>query len=52
MDQTVTVLTFDLPPELAVRLNRLRQRLPATSLRDIALEALEEWAKTREGEME
>lgn len=52
MDQTITVLTFDLPPELAVRLNRLREELPGKSLRDIALEALEEWAERREGNKE
>ena len=48
MDQTITVLTIDLSPELSRRLNRIREKLPDSSLRDIALEALDEWARRRE----
>ena len=49
MDQTVTVLTLDLPPRLAERLRLASERRGGTSLRDIALEALEEWLERREG---
>lgn len=48
MDQTITVLTVDLPPKLAARLRIAGEKLGGTSLRDIALEALEEWLERRE----
>ncbi len=50
MDQTVIVLTLDLPPELSERLQLARQERPGSTLRDIALEALEEWLERRERE--
>lgn len=49
MDQTVTVLTLDLPPRLAERLRLVSEQRGGASLRDIALEALEEWLERREG---
>ncbi len=48
MDQTITVLTFDLPPRLAARLRQASDKLGGTPLRDITLEALEEWLERRE----
>ena len=48
MDKTVIVLTLDLPPELAERLQLARQERPGSTLRDLALEALEEWLARRE----
>ena len=47
MDQTVTVLTLDLPPALAERLRLAGEQRGGASLRDIALEALEEWLERR-----
>ncbi len=49
MDKTITVLTLDLSPELAERLRLAQQERPGSTLRDIALEALEEWLQRREG---
>ena len=49
MDRTITVLTLDLPPELAERLRLASEERGAMPLRDIALEALEEWLERREG---
>ncbi len=49
MDKTITVLTLDLSPELAERLRLANQQRPGTTLRDIALEALEEWLERRSG---
>ncbi len=48
MDKTITVLTLDLSPELAERLRLASQERPGSTLRDIALEALEEWLEKRE----
>ena len=48
MNETITVLTVDLPPKLAERLRLINQELPGTTLRDITLEALEEWVARRE----
>jgi len=50
MDQTVTVLTLDLTPNLAERLRLACQERPGSTLREIALEALEEWLLRREGQ--
>ncbi len=49
MHETITVLTLDLSPNLAERLRLANQERPGTTLRDIALEALEEWLARREG---
>ncbi len=49
MHKTITVLTLDLEPKLAERLRLAREQRPGSTLRDIALEALEEWLKRREG---
>lgn len=50
MHETITVLTVDLPPKLAERLRLANQkRPPGSTLRDIALEALEEWLERRGG---
>ncbi len=48
MNETITVLTLDLAPELAERLRLACQDRPGTTLRDIALEALEEWLQRRD----
>jgi hypothetical protein len=48
MEKTITVLTLDLEPKLAERLQLARQERPGTTLRDIALEALKEWLERRE----
>ncbi len=48
MDKTVIVLTLDLPPELAERLRLACQERSGATLRDLALEALEEWLERRE----
>ena len=48
MNETVTVLTMDLPPALSERLRLACQRRPGLTIRDITLEALEEWLETRE----
>ena len=50
MDKTVIVLTVDLPPELSERLRYASRDRPGMTLRDVALEALEEWLERREGE--
>lgn len=50
MDQTITVLTFDLPPRLAARLRLASDQRGGISLRDITLEALEEWLERREAQ--
>ncbi len=50
MDRTITVLTLDLPPELAERLRLASEQRGGISLRDIALEALEEWLESRESQ--
>ncbi len=49
MNETITVLTLDLSPQLAERLRLACQDRPGTTLRDIALEALEEWLERRDG---
>ena len=49
MSETITVLTLDLPPKLTERLRLALQRRPGSSLRDITLEALEEWLERRQG---
>ncbi len=49
MNQTVTVLTVDLRPDLAERLRLANQERPGWTMRDIAIEALEEWLERREG---
>ncbi len=49
LDQTVTVLTIDLRPKLAERLRLANQERPDRTMRDIALEALEEWLERRGG---
>lgn len=43
MPRTMTVLTIDLPIELGDRLQRCLRRRPGQSIRDVAIEALEEW---------
>ena len=48
MDQTITVLTLDLEPKLAERLRLASQKRPGSTLRDIAIEALEEWLRRQE----
>ncbi len=48
MNKTITVLTLDLSPNLAERLRLASQDRPGSTLRDIALEALEEWLDRRE----
>ena len=48
MNETITVLTVDLPPKLAERLRLICQERPGITLRDIAIEALEEWVARRE----
>ena len=48
MEKTVIVLTIDLPPRLSERLRAASRTLPGATLRDIALEALEEWLDRRE----
>lgn len=48
MNQTVTVLTVDLPSPLSERLRLVCQERPGLTVRDIALEALEEWLANRE----
>lgn len=50
MHRTTTVLTIDLPGDLGDRLRTVLRQRPDQSLRDIALEALEEWLD-RHGEM-
>ena len=50
MHRTTTVLTIDLPGDLGDRLRTVLRQRPDRSLRDIALEALEEWLD-RHGEM-
>ncbi len=40
---TTTVLTIELPPELSYRLRQALRERPEETLRDVALEALEEW---------
>ncbi len=49
MNKTITVLTLDLSPQLAERLRLANQERPGATLRDIAIEALEEWLERREG---
>jgi len=49
MDQTVIVLTIDLPPKLSQRLRDAAGERQGMKLRDITLEALEEWLERREG---
>lgn len=51
MNQTVTVLTMDLPSTLSERLRLACQRRPGLTVRDIALEALEEWLASREQDL-
>lgn len=48
MDKTVIVLTVDLPPKLSERLRFASRDRPGMTLRDVALEALEEWVERRE----
>ena len=48
MHKTITVLTLDLSPDLAERLRLASEERPGTTLRDLALEALEEWLERRE----
>ncbi len=48
LNQTVTVLTIDLRPKLAERLRLASQDRPSQTLRDITIEALEEWLERRE----
>ena len=48
MNQTVTMLTMDLPPDLSERLRLASRRRPGLTVRDITLEALEEWLERRE----
>ncbi len=48
IDKTITVLTLDLSPRLAERLRLASQERPGTTLRDIAIEALEEWLERRD----
>ncbi len=49
MNKTITVLTLDLSPKLAERLRLASQERPGSTLRDIAIEALEEWLERRKG---
>lgn len=49
MNETITVLTLDLAPDLAERLRLACQDRPGKTLRDITLEALEEWLEKRNG---
>jgi hypothetical protein len=48
-DNTVFVLTVDLPRDLSERLRGALRRHPQRTLRDIALEALDAWLEDDEG---
>ncbi len=43
MDETITVLTVDLPGDLSDRLRQALDSHPGKTLRDLTLQALEEW---------
>ena len=43
MHKTTTVLTIDLPEDLGDRLRRTLRQRPGQTLRDITIQALEEW---------
>lgn len=47
MPKTTTVLTIELPGELGDRLRSFLRRRRDQSLREIAIEALEEWLERR-----
>ncbi|MEM7583223.1 MAG: hypothetical protein AAF560_07570 [Acidobacteriota bacterium] len=48
MDQTVTVLTIDLPPQLSDRLRAVHRKMPHLTVRDITVQALAEWLDRHE----
>ena len=50
--KTTTVLTIDLPEDLGDRLRRVLRQRPGRLLRDITIEALEEWLERHSAEAE
>lgn len=48
MNKTTTVLTIDLPGDLGDRLRQALNERPGLSLRDVTIEALQEWLDRRE----
>lgn len=50
--ETTTVLAVDLPGELGDRLRHALRHRPAMTMRDLTLEALEEWLERHGAEVE